>query len=156
MSSRIAAAVACLLAACASAGGAAGTGTIPLAERAQALDEVIATRYGRLSKEPAVDACSVYLALDRDPGFRERLRPFVRQQLSAQAVDACPPTLIQQRRDAGWFVLSITRTGRDELAIDAAANGHGGHRETYLLEHGYGDRQRWRVREIRIGNFWYE
>lgn len=154
---RVAVVAICLLAACATAGGAPReTGTSPRAERAQVLDEVIATRYDRLSRDPAVDLCSVYLALDRDPGFRDRLRPFVRQHLSTQPVESCPRTLTEQRQDAGWFVLSIARTGRDELTINAVANGHGGHRETYLLEHGYGDRQRWRVREIRIHDFWYE
>src|SRR4051794_30640117 len=68
-----------------------------VAERAQALDEVIGMRSERLSERPPVDACSVFLALDRDPHFRDRFSPYQRARLSPQPAEPCPASLAAQR-----------------------------------------------------------
>jgi hypothetical protein len=130
--------------------------TVPVTERAQALNEVITVRAALVPDDLRVDACSVFLALDRDAAFRERFSSPARSRLDGTALDSCPLTLEAVRRDSGWYVRTIERRGSDELVVVASANGHGGHNETYLLNHGYGDRSRWRVAEVRMSDFWFE
>lgn len=129
---------------------------LTLAERVQALEDVIRTRYISIADAPAVDLCSVFFALDRDPRFQDRLGAFARSKLSAGSVESCPASAREQRQENGWYVRDFVRSGPDELSVVAAKNGHGGHRETYVMHYGYGDRTRWRVREVRISDFWYE
>lgn len=148
------------LAACASAGG--GAQPLPpvtLEERVQALNEVLGMRYDRISSNPPVDACSVFLVLDRDPGFRERLGPFQRRWLSLEPVESCPASLSAHRWiNPGWYLREISRSAPDELRVTAVQSvaGQGGHTETYLLHHGYGDPRLWRLREIRISGFSFD
>jgi hypothetical protein len=129
---------------------------LTLEERVQALEDVIRTRYIGITGAPAVDLCSVFFALDRDPRFQDRLSAYARSKLSAGSVESCPASAREQRQENGWYVRDFVRSGPDELSVVAAKNGHGGHRETYVMHHGYGDLERWRVREVRISDFWYE
>ncbi|HET7229507.1 MAG TPA: hypothetical protein VFJ16_05860 [Longimicrobium sp.] len=129
---------------------------ISLAERAQALEDVIRTRYISISDSPPVDLCSVFFALDKDPRFQERLSEFARSKLSAGSAESCPASAREQRQENGWYVREFVRSGPGELSVVTAKNGHGGHRETYIMNHGYGDQIRWRVREVHISDFWYE
>jgi hypothetical protein len=129
---------------------------LTLEERAQALEDVIRTRYISITDAPAVDLCSVFFALDRDPRFQDRLSAYARSKLSAGSVESCPASAREQRQENGWYVRDFVRSGPDELSVVTAKNGHGGHRETYVMYHGYGDRKLWRVHEVRISDFWYE
>ncbi|HEX9939483.1 MAG TPA: hypothetical protein VGB15_20280 [Longimicrobium sp.] len=148
------------LTACASAGsGAQPAAPLTLEERAQALNEVLGMRYDRISSNPPVDACSVFLVLDRDRGFRERLGQFQRRWLSPESAEACPASLSAHRWiNPGWYLREISRGGPDELRVTAVQSvaGQGGHTETYLLHHGYGDPRLWRLREIRISRFSFD
>jgi hypothetical protein len=145
------------LAGCALQHGRASESPLGIAERAQALDEVIGMRYERLSERPPVDACSVFLALDRDPSFRDRFSPYQRAKLSPAPAEPCPASLAAQRMDVGWYVRQIVRSGRGELRVVAVRVGEGGGQtETYLLHHGYGDPKLWRLREVRISRFSFD
>ena len=148
------------LAACASAGGAHPLlPPLTIEERAQALNEVLGMRYARISSTPPVDACSVFLVLDRDPGFKDRLGQFERRWLSPESAESCPATLRAHRWiNPGWYLREISRSGPDELRVTAvqSVDGQGGHTETYLLHHGYGDPRLWRLREIRISRFSFD
>lgn len=129
---------------------------LTLEERAQALDEIIGMRYARISTQPPVDACSMFLVLDRDPRFRDRFGEYQRRWLSPEPAESCPATL--RWGDVGWYLREIHRSGPDELTVVAAQYvvGQGGHSETYVLYHGYGDPKLWRLREIRIGSFSFD
>jgi hypothetical protein len=124
------------------------------AERGQALDEVIAVRANQIRDGLQVDACSVFAALGRVENFRG-LRVPTRARLTADDAPDCRGAATN-RRGHGWYVRSMTLTGAGELTVTADANGHGGHRETFILRHGYGDAVRWRVMEVRMTDFWYE
>ena len=125
-------------------------------ERAQALDDVIRTRYIKISDSPPVDLCSVFFALDKDPRFQSLLSEYARSKLSTGSAESCPASAREQRQENGWYVREFVRSGPGELSVVTAKNGHGGHRETYVMHYGYGDQKRWRVREVRISDFWYE
>ena len=154
---RFVAVVLLLLAGCALRhGGTPIEQPLSLEERAQALDDVIRTRYIGISDSPPVDLCRVYFALDRNPRFQEWLGEYARSRLSAGSVESCPASAREQRQENGWYVREFVRSGPGELWVVTARNGHGGHRETYVMHHGYGDQERWRVREVRISDFWYE
>ncbi|HEU4562778.1 MAG TPA: hypothetical protein VFS20_33420 [Longimicrobium sp.] len=132
---------------------------VPLEERAQALNEVIGERYARISSQPLVDACSMFLVLDRDTRFRERLGEYQRRWLSSELPESCPASLKDHRMgEFGWYLREISRSGPDELTVIAVQYvvGRGGHSETYVLYHGYGDPKLWRLREIRIGSFSFD
>ena len=132
---------------------------VPVDERVQALNEIITMRYARISSQPPVNACSVFLVLDRDARFRERLGEYERRWLSPELPEACPATLREHRwNNPGWYLREISRSGPDELRVIAAqsVDGQGGHMETYVLYHGYGDPKPWRLREIRIDSFSFD
>src|SRR3954464_12719807 len=59
-------AIALAVSGCASAHSANHADAIPVAERAQALSEVVELRYWNIGDKPAVDPCSVYSILGRD------------------------------------------------------------------------------------------
>jgi hypothetical protein len=147
-------AAALLAAACASAPRT--TFAQSAAERGQALDEVIAFRADQIRDRLQVDACSVYAALGRTENFRALLNPRTRARLTDADAARCREWAAAPRYDNGWYVRSMTLTGAGELTVTASANGHGGHRETFILRHGYGDALRWRVMEVRMTDFWYE
>jgi hypothetical protein len=154
---RLTPAIALLLASCVPNRSLAPVGhQLTLGERAQALNEVIGLRYSQLSTDLPVDACSIYLILDRDPSFVGRLGSFARTKLGPVDVADCPASLDLQRRDHGWYVLKIELRGRNELTVVADANAHGGHREAFVLRHGYADPHLWRVIEVRFTDFWFE
>jgi hypothetical protein len=155
---RLTLAVAVLAAGCVATRNPAPAGDrLSLDERAQALTEVIGLRYERLAADPPVDACSVYLILDRDPSFVRRLGEFARTKLGAVNVASCPASSVDlMRRGHGWYVQAIVLRGPGELTVTAAANAHGGHREVFFLRHGYGDPRLWRVVEVRLADFWFE
>jgi hypothetical protein len=154
---RLTAAIAVLVAGCATASLPAPGGERPaLDERVQALNEVINVRYSQLATEPPVDVCSMYLVLDRDASLIQRLGQFARARLGEADLASCPTSLDVQRRDHGWYVRGIVRRRAGELIVTADANAHGGHRETFFLRHGYGDPQLWRVVEVRLTDFWFE
>lgn len=101
----------------------------------------------------------MFLVLDRDPRFRERLGEYERRWLSSETAESCPATLRDHRwTNPGWYLREITRSGPDELKVVATQSvvGQGGHTETYLLHHGYGDPKLWRLKEIRIGGFSFD
>lgn len=120
-------------------------------ERIEVLDEVIIMRYGRISNWGQVDACSVYRALGRDPAFRERLNTTARSKLSAESAGACDSTPAPVR--GRWYVREISRTAAGEVGVVVAVYGESGtHRETYVLDQGYGHGM-WRLREVRLSDF---
>jgi hypothetical protein len=123
-------------------------------ERAQALSEVVDVRFGSLGKTPAIDACSVYRFLDGDTAVLERLSTFARAQIPATEFGNCSRD--SRRAGDGWYVLRAEFRSDDELHVVASTNEHGGHTETFVLRHGYGDDVRWRVAEVRYTVFWYE
>ncbi|HET7229506.1 MAG TPA: hypothetical protein VFJ16_05855 [Longimicrobium sp.] len=147
-----------VLSACALTGGARGLPPLTVAERAQALDEVIGMRHDRISDRLPVDACSVFLVLDRDPSFRDHLGSYQRARLTADAPASCPATMAEQRmtRD-GWYVRSVVRTGRNDMVVTAVQTEalRGGQTERYFLHRGSEGPRRWQLREVRIGDFSY-
>jgi hypothetical protein len=123
--------------------------------RIQVLDEVTSLRYWNIGRTPAVDGCSVYRLLDRDTALVARLSGFARERLRVPDWSSCPAGSLQ-RREEGWYVTDIERRGSGQLVVTAEVSEHGGHTETFILTHGYADRVRWRVAEVRMTAFWFE
>ncbi len=126
---------------------------LPLKLRTEVLDEVIIMRYGRISNWGQVDACSVYRALDRDPGFRERLDATARSKLTGESTAACDAADAAATVRGRWYVREITQNGPDEITVLVSVIGESGtHRETYVLDQRY-RRGWWVLREVRTRDF---
>ena len=126
---------------------------LSLKARAEVLDEVIIMRYGRISTWGRVDACSVYQALGGDSGFRERLGTTARSKLTDESAAACGAPRDEAPVTGRWYIRAISRQGPDDIVVLAGIIGESGtHRETYLLDQGYGHGM-WRLREVRMSDF---
>ncbi|HET7232954.1 MAG TPA: hypothetical protein VFJ16_23295 [Longimicrobium sp.] len=117
------------------------------------LDEVIIMRYGRISNWGRVDACSVYGVLGGDSGFRERLGTTARSKLTDESAATCGAPRNEAPVTGRWYIRSITPRTAAEIVVLAGIIGESGtHRETYLLDQGYGHGM-WRLREVRLSDF---
>jgi hypothetical protein len=93
--------------------------TLRLSERVEAINRVLGPSLGVLPTPIKIEACSIFLALSRDPESFERLKPEVRSQLAGLTPASC-----RGRRDIAytppiWVIHSIDREGKDRLRVVA-------------------------------------
>lgn len=95
---------------------------LPLAVRAQAVSRVLMARPMVFRDASKVDGCSLYLALDRDPRFAERLSVPVREMagpIDAEACDRPGHGLRKQNGETWWRLDSVRRAPHGRVIVSA-------------------------------------
>jgi hypothetical protein len=95
---------------------------LPLAVHAQAISRVLMARPVVFRDDAKVDACSIYLVLDRDPRFTERLSTTAREMAGPVDPGACahPGHGLQKQDGETWWRLdSVRRASRGRVIVSA-------------------------------------
>lgn len=139
-----------------------GVDSISVEERAQIINELVAIRSDQIQDSIPFGACELYVALGREPGFRERLRPWVLERIVGEIPSACDRRTPEYTRDpAGWYFVSMRKTDPNTLIVRArVAPAREG---SYQMEQYTFCRQeisrigrRWELRKIEISSFGFE